>query len=430
MRTNKLLLGITLACLSFTLTIMAQKPVPERPRILISTDIGGTDPDDNQSMAHLLMYSNEFDIEGLVSSPSYGKGSTQEIIRMIGLYEQELPIFQQHASNWPSPSYLRSITKQGRHGAAPYIGFDKPTEGSEWIVKCARKESKQPLYVLVWGGLEDVAQALHDAPDIASRIRVYWIGGPNKKWSINSYAYIAANFPKLWFIENNASYRGFIYDSKNKDAYNCGYYEHYIKGARLMGEDFAHYYKGNPKLGDTPSLLYMMDGDPKNPLKESWGGSFVKFNRSSRILFKGITTAKDTVPIYSIMEFHLKGPVQKGMAIGTPCITLTIDRQKWDGYYVGRGKYVVKFSTYKIGTLPYTITSVLPGSKALEGAITIDNLWPGKSHKTDYRLGDNWFTDHQEPSLFWNNCQGAMTQQKWRNEIMEDWGKRWKWLRR
>ena len=429
MRTNKLLLGITLACLSFTLTIMAQKPVPERPRILISTDIGGTDPDDNQSMAHLLMYSNEFDIEGLVSSPSYGKGSTQEIIRMIGLYEQELPIFQQHASNWPSPSYLRSITKQGRHGAAPYIGFDKPTEGSEWIVKCARKESKQPLYVLVWGGLEDVAQALHDAPDIASRIRVYWIGGPNKKWSINSYAYIAANFPKLWFIENNASYRGFIYDSKNKDAYNCGYYEHYIKGARLMGEDFAHYYKGNPKLGDTPSLLYMMDGDPKNPLKESWGGSFVKFNRSSRILFKGITTAKDTVPIYSIMEFHIKGPVQKGMAIGTPCITLTIDRQKWDGYYVGRGKYVVKFSTYKIGTLPYTITSVLPGFKALEGAITIDNLWPGKSHKTDYRLGDNWFTDHQEPSLFWNNCQGAMTQQKWRNEIMEDWGKRWNWLK-
>ena len=37
---------------------MAQNPVPERPRILISTDIGGTDPDDNQSMTHLLMYSN------------------------------------------------------------------------------------------------------------------------------------------------------------------------------------------------------------------------------------------------------------------------------------------------------------------------------------------------------------------------------------
>ena len=32
------------------------------------------------------------------------------------------------------------------------------------------------------------------------------------------------------------------------------------------------------------------------------------------LMFKGTTTAKDTVPVYSIMEFHLKGPVQKGMA--------------------------------------------------------------------------------------------------------------------
>ena len=66
---------------------------------------------------------------------------------------------------------------------------------------------------IVWGTLEDVAQALHDAPDIVSKIRVYWIGVPNKKWGANSYAYIARNFPDLWMIENNASYRGFITDN-------------------------------------------------------------------------------------------------------------------------------------------------------------------------------------------------------------------------
>lgn len=36
-----------------------------KPRILISTDIGGTDPDDFQSMIHLLMYADLFQIEGL-----------------------------------------------------------------------------------------------------------------------------------------------------------------------------------------------------------------------------------------------------------------------------------------------------------------------------------------------------------------------------
>ncbi len=36
-----------------------------RYRVVVSTDIGGTDPDDFQSMAHLLVYANCFDIEGL-----------------------------------------------------------------------------------------------------------------------------------------------------------------------------------------------------------------------------------------------------------------------------------------------------------------------------------------------------------------------------
>lgn len=40
-----------------------------KPRVLVSTDIGGTDPDDNQSMAHLLMYTDCLDLEGIVSSP-------------------------------------------------------------------------------------------------------------------------------------------------------------------------------------------------------------------------------------------------------------------------------------------------------------------------------------------------------------------------
>ena len=69
------------------LQVFSREKVPQRPRILISTDIGGTDPDDNPSMIHYLMYSNLFEIEGLVSSPSFGEGSKEEIIRMIDLYE-------------------------------------------------------------------------------------------------------------------------------------------------------------------------------------------------------------------------------------------------------------------------------------------------------------------------------------------------------
>ena len=89
-KTILLLLAVLL-----TLTMYARQKPTERFRVLVSTDIGGTNPDDNQLMAHLLMYSNEFDLEGLISS----------------------------------------------------LG----------------KKDPRPLYVLVWGCLEDVSQALYDA---------------------------------------------------------------------------------------------------------------------------------------------------------------------------------------------------------------------------------------------------------------------------
>lgn len=410
-------------------TAFAQQPVPDKPRILISTDIGGTDPDDNQSMTHFLMYSNEFDTEGLISSPSYGSGNKEEILRMIDLYEKDLPALNKHVQGLATPSYLRSITKQGRKGAAPYCGFSQPTEGSEWIVKCARRKAERPLWILVWGGLEDVAQALHDAPDIRKNIRVYWIGGPNKKWSVNSYTYIVRNFPDLWFIENNASYRGFISQKKVKDCYNAGFYDTYMKGAGHMGADFIKYYEGNPKLGDTPSLLYMMDGNPSDPAKESWGGSFERCTHSSRAVFHRPATAKDTAQIYSIIEFHVKGPVRKDIPVDSACITLTIGKQKWDGYYLGKGNYVVRHSTYYLGTLPYTIESDIPGFPRQQGEITIENIWPGKHRSSDYKVGANWFTDKSDIRYFWQNLQGAQTVYRWRNDIMEDWGKRLKWLK-
>ena len=75
------------------------------------------------------MYSDLFDTEGIVSSPSYGAGNKEEILRMIGLYGQDLPRLKEHAPGLASPGYLRSITKQGRRGAAPLCGYMTATEG-------------------------------------------------------------------------------------------------------------------------------------------------------------------------------------------------------------------------------------------------------------------------------------------------------------
>jgi len=413
--------------------MIAQKPIPVKPRILVSTDIGGTDPDDNQSMTHLLMYSDKVIIEGLVSSPSYGKGSKKEILRMIDLYEKDFPKLQKHQKAFATSEYLRSVTKQGRQGAAPFTGYTTATEGSNWIIKCARKKSSQPLWVLVWGGLDDLAQALHDAPDIRNKIKVYWIGGPNKKWSANSYAYIVKHFPDLWFIEVNSSYYGFFSNNGMPDSVKTTtYYDQYIRGAGNLGKDFINYYGGNVKMGDTPSLLYIMDGDPNDPLKESWGGSFEKFNHSPRIIFNRNITLVDTVTVCSILEFHIKGP-EINISPDSACFTLNIKagigEQKWAGYYLGEGTYVVRYAPKQSETVSYKITSPIPGFPEQSGQFVVDNLWPGKVRNTDYLLGPHWYTDRSDTQLYDGKIQGGVTVKKWRNKVLQDWAKRWQWLR-
>ena len=61
-----------------------------RPRVIISTDIGGTDPDDFQSMVHFLVYADMFDVEGLISSP-YGPGRREHILQVIDKYAADYP---------------------------------------------------------------------------------------------------------------------------------------------------------------------------------------------------------------------------------------------------------------------------------------------------------------------------------------------------
>ncbi len=49
----------------------------DKPRLLVLTDIGG-DPDDQQSMIRLMLYANEFEIEGLIASASGTPGELKE----------------------------------------------------------------------------------------------------------------------------------------------------------------------------------------------------------------------------------------------------------------------------------------------------------------------------------------------------------------
>lgn len=401
----------------------------EKPRVLISTDIGGTDPDDFQSMIHLLMYSDLFKIEGLISSP-FGNGKKQDILDMIALYEKDRPQLLTNYKELATPQALREVCKQGSKPSAPYAGYSKPTEGSDWIITCAKKQSKQPLWVLVWGGIEDLAQALHDAPEIEQKIRVFWIGGPNKKWSINAYSYIVEHHPNLWMIESNATYRGWFIEDENapKNMHDAAYYENFIKGHGAMGADFIKYYKGHIKMGDTPSLAYLMNGKPNDPTQESWGGQYKPIAYSSRHIFDRNTSKLDSFPAYGVVEWRFKGP-----AISIPadsaCFTLEIQKQEWAGYYLGNGIYGVRYSSKKPEVSSYIVHSKIKELDGQKGEYTSTAPWPSKPNKDNYQLGKNWYGDLPNPELFLADQQGARTISKHRQVYLADWAKRWALLK-
>ena len=255
-------------------TVEQQK---DQPRVIVSTDIGGSDPDDYQSMVHFLVYADQFEIEGLISSPPQ-EGRKEHIEVVIKAYAKDYKNLKAQSSDFPGPAELLKVTKQGATDPQSEAEPNELSEGAAWIIKKAKEKSDQPLYVLVWGSITDVAQAVHHDPTIKEKIRVYSIGSWNTRQDPKSRDYLYNQHPDLWWIENNTTFRGmYMGGYQDQDFSNRGFIEKHVKDHGALGNLFWEQ-KQDIKMGDTPSVLYLLDGDPADPEGESWGGSFIKTN--------------------------------------------------------------------------------------------------------------------------------------------------------
>lgn len=267
-----LILGFLLLLIQYS---AYAKPI-QKHRVIINTDIGGSDPDDYQSMIHLLLYADTLDIVGLISSPPHN-GRKKNILEVIDAYEKDYPKLKRSNREYPSAGYLRSVTVQGAlQTQQSVIPQDEISEGAQLIINEAKRRDSRPLYILVWSSITDVAQAIHAAPDIQSKIRVYYIGAWNTQQDTNARNYVYNDHPELWLIENNTTFRGMYMGGYQKDDYgNAGFIDTHIKNMGALGALFFQK-KGDIKMGDTPSVLYLLKGDASNPESESWGGRFRK----------------------------------------------------------------------------------------------------------------------------------------------------------
>lgn len=303
--------------------------VPKAPRVIVSTDfppldvipVKGckkgdppekcSDPDDVQSMVRFLLYANEFDVEGMVASAGTfaNVAKKQNILDMLSLYDRVDENLRRHDPRYPTAEKLRSVTWEGHSGAwgMPHfgatakpldaiLGDGKDSEASDAIIRVVDRPDPRPVWVLVWGGSREVAQAIWkvratrgpaELERFLGKLRIYLIAKQDTTtdWLLDS-------FPSLFIILSEKNYMGMFWSMPGSDAKvaDLAWVNANVRqGHGPLGGAYPQ--SGwDPKVpgvweGDTPSFLHLVSAargvnDPERPDQGGWGGKFVRPNSS------------------------------------------------------------------------------------------------------------------------------------------------------
>lgn len=278
-----------------------------KPRIVVLTDISTWEPDDSESLVRLLVNADLFEIEGLIYTTGWSLEETRDdflqlIHDRIDAYEKDLPNLikrsaqtsfkkdesKQEIGYWPSPDYLRARTMTGsQKRGIEHIGSENISKGSNLIINQVDENDDRPLWILLWGGGNTLAQAIWQVQEqrdenalraflqkiptyaITDQDRSYKNGTP---YDISSQQWIRLEFEKdLMYLWDECAWK---YQNgtgrKNWEAY-----AHHIQSKGNLGKQYPKYKYGVE--GDTPSFLHVIPNGLNNPFapnQAGWGGYF------------------------------------------------------------------------------------------------------------------------------------------------------------
>jgi len=172
---------------SLTCSFNTAEPFTEvhKPRVIITSD---GEIDDECSMVRCLLYANEWDIEGIITSSSQyhwqghkWAGDTW-MDPYLDAYAQVYPNLVKHDPAYPAPEYLKERTVLGNVKAEGEM--DEVTAGSQLIVKVLLNATDdRPIWLQAWGGPNTIARALktieeehpEKMAEVAKKIRFFFI---------------------------------------------------------------------------------------------------------------------------------------------------------------------------------------------------------------------------------------------------------------
>ena len=183
MKHVKMILGAMIALMA-SLGFAAPAQI-EKPRVIVTSD---GEVDDECSMVRFLLYSNDWDVEGIITSSSqyhwqgHKWAGDDWIDPYLEAYAKVYPNLIKHDKGFPTAEHLRSVTFLGNVKAEGEMS--EITEGSQHIVKVLLdRTDNRPVWLQAWGGTNTIARALktieEQHPDdmayVANKIRFFFI---------------------------------------------------------------------------------------------------------------------------------------------------------------------------------------------------------------------------------------------------------------
>jgi hypothetical protein len=171
--------------LAAALGACATAAATDKPRVIATTD---GEIDDECSMARFLLYANEWDVEGIITSSSqyhwqgHKWAGDNWMEPYLKAYAKVYPNLIKHDPRYPTPEYLRARTLLGNVKAEGEM--TEVTAGSQHIAKVLLDDSdKRPVWIQAWGGPNTIARALKTIEEqhpakmaaVAKKIRFYFI---------------------------------------------------------------------------------------------------------------------------------------------------------------------------------------------------------------------------------------------------------------
>ena len=307
---NKTKILMSLCVLFGMITTGSAQNTEMKPRLVVCTDIAPADiePDDMESMVHLMTYADMFEIEALITSVGwncdpYPVEWAQYLHRVIDAYEKDvtnlmrrsgqdsfLPADEENGCQrigyWPSADYLRNRAVMGsERGGIKVIGEGNDSPGSDLLIRLADEDDPRPLYVAAWGGANTLAQAIwrvkqtrtaEQLKRFVRKFRIYTITDQDMQYSMrmnrsySSHMWLRSEFKDdLQFIWDEGTWQ----EQCDLGKRNWSVHQQHIQGVGALGKEYPNYKWGVE--GDTPSFLYVLPNglsNPEDPSQAGWAG--------------------------------------------------------------------------------------------------------------------------------------------------------------